>query len=111
MGHVRQQRNKTLARPMGGIGGETVLPDLGMAGMLRKRVHYFTDGAVFGRKAFLNEVFAGARERFSARRRDGARRLCHKKPGFLRRIPLCRGFGWVEWGRDEQEPFKGTDKM
>ncbi len=53
----------------------TVLPDLGMAGMLRCRVRYFTDGAVIGSKAFVNEVFAGARERFSKKRKDGARRM------------------------------------
>lgn len=54
---------------------ETVLPDLGMAGMLRCRVRYFTDGAVIGSKAFVNEVFEAARERFPAKRKDGARRL------------------------------------
>jgi REP element-mobilizing transposase RayT len=54
---------------------ETILPDLGMAGMLRCRVRYFTDGAVIGGKAFVNEAFAGARERFSERRKDGARRM------------------------------------
>ena len=53
----------------------TVLPDLGMAAMLRCRVRYFTDGAVIGSKAFVNEAFAGARERFSPRRKDGARKL------------------------------------
>jgi len=54
---------------------ETVLPDLGMAGMLMKRVRYFTDGAVIGSKEFVNDAFAGARERFSERRKDGARRM------------------------------------
>jgi len=54
---------------------ETVLPDLGMAGMLMKRVRYFTDGAVIGSKAFVNEAFMGARERFTERRKDGARRM------------------------------------
>jgi REP element-mobilizing transposase RayT len=54
---------------------ETVLPDLGMAGMLMKRVRYFTDGAVIGSKDFVNEAFAGARERFTERRKDGARRM------------------------------------
>ena len=54
---------------------ETVLPDLGMAGMLMKRVRYFTDGAVIGSKEFVNEAFAGARERFTERRKDGARRM------------------------------------
>ena len=54
---------------------ETMLPDLGMAGMLRCRVRYFTDGAVIGSKAFVNEAFEAARERFTAKRKDGARRL------------------------------------
>jgi hypothetical protein len=54
---------------------ETVLPDLGMAGMLMKRVRYFADGAVIGSKEFVNEAFAGARERFTERRKDGARKM------------------------------------
>jgi hypothetical protein len=53
----------------------TVLPDLKMAAMLRHRVRYFTDGAVIGSKTFVNEAFAGARERFTANRKDGARRM------------------------------------
>jgi putative transposase len=53
----------------------TVLPDLKMAAMLLHRVRYFTDGAVIGSKGFVNEVFRSARERFSAGRKDGARRL------------------------------------
>ena len=54
---------------------ETVLPDLGVAKMLRTRVRYFTDGAVIGSKSFVNEAFAAARERFSEKRKDGARRM------------------------------------
>jgi hypothetical protein len=54
---------------------ETDLTDIGMAGMLMKRVRYFTDGAVIGSKEFVNEAFAGARERFTKRRKDGARRM------------------------------------
>jgi hypothetical protein len=46
-----------------------------MAAMLRCRVRYFTDGAVIGSKEFVNEAFAAARERFSAKRKDGARRM------------------------------------
>ncbi len=53
----------------------TALSDLGMAAMLRCRVRYFTDGAVIGSKTFVNEAFASARERFTARRKDGARRM------------------------------------
>ena len=54
---------------------QTVLPELSMAKMLRCRVRYFTDGAVIGSKGFVNDVFAGSRERFSERRSDGARRM------------------------------------
>jgi len=54
---------------------ETVLKDLGMAKMLRCRVRYFTDGAVIGSKEFVNEAFEAARERFTAKRKDNARRL------------------------------------
>jgi hypothetical protein len=43
--------------------------------MLRQRVRYFTDGAVIGSKAFVNEAFAAARERFTMKRKDGARRM------------------------------------
>ncbi len=64
---------EALALPGGDNG--TVLPDLGLAAMLRCRVRYFTDGAVIGSKAFVNEVFMSARERFPQGRRDGARRL------------------------------------
>ena len=52
-----------------------MLPDLKLAAMLRCRVRYFTDGAVIGSKAFVNEAFAAARERFGANRKDGARRM------------------------------------
>ena len=54
---------------------ETVLSELGMAKMLRCRVRYFTDGAVIGSKAFVNEAFAASRERFGAKRKDGARKM------------------------------------
>ncbi|MGL4401121.1 MAG: transposase, partial [Luteolibacter sp.] len=53
----------------------TVLPELKLAAMLRYRVRYFTDGAVIGSKAFVNEAFAEARKRFTGKRKDGARRL------------------------------------
>lgn len=66
---------KNTAEILASEGDETVLPDLGIAKMLRCRVRYFTDGAVIGSKAFVNEAFAGARERFTERRKDGARRM------------------------------------
>ena len=43
--------------------------------MLRCRVRYFTDGAVIGSRDFVNAAFLSARERFSAKRKDGARKL------------------------------------
>jgi hypothetical protein len=63
------------AEALAGKDNGTVLPDLGLAAMLRHRVRYFTDGAVIGSRAFVNEAFAGARERFGPRRKDGARAL------------------------------------
>jgi REP element-mobilizing transposase RayT len=51
------------------------LPELALAAMLRTRVRYFTDGAVIGSKAFVNQAFAAARHRFPPRRTDGARKL------------------------------------
>lgn len=52
---------------------ETILPELTMSEMLCYRVRYFTAGAVIGSKAFVNEVFTEARERFGTKRKDGAR--------------------------------------
>jgi len=51
------------------------LPELNMAKMLRCRVRYFTDGAVIGSKDFVNDAFAASRDRFTAKRKDGARKL------------------------------------
>ena len=54
---------------------DTVLPELGMAAMLRCRIRYFSDGAVIGSKSFVNEAFSASRERFTSKRKDGARKL------------------------------------
>jgi hypothetical protein len=43
--------------------------------MLRRRVRYFTAGAVIGSRSFVNEAFANARERFGPKRKDGARKM------------------------------------
>jgi Transposase IS200 like len=42
--------------------------------LLRRRVRYFTDGVVIGSRMFVNEVFEASRERFGAKRKDGARK-------------------------------------
>jgi REP element-mobilizing transposase RayT len=75
---VSRRGAQTTATAMEALEAEdngTVLPDLKVAAMLRCRVRYFTDGAVIGSKAFVNEVFVATRERFTAKRKDGARRL------------------------------------
>jgi len=48
--------------------------ELSLGKMLRCRVRYFTDGTVIGSRGFVNEAFAGARERFGPKRKDGARK-------------------------------------
>ena len=72
-GQMRISNNEAEALESG--DNETVLPELSVARMLRCRVRYFTDGAVIGSKEFVNEAFAGARERFTEKRKDGARRM------------------------------------
>ena len=72
-GVVRPQMN--MAEALEAEKNGTVLSDLRMATMLRCRVRYFTDGAVIGSKEFVNEAFASARERFTVKRKDGARRM------------------------------------
>jgi putative transposase len=49
--------------------------EISLGKMLRCRIRYFTDGAVIGSRVFVNEAFAGARERFGVKRTDGARRM------------------------------------
>jgi REP element-mobilizing transposase RayT len=72
-GKMRITKNDAEALESG--DNQTVLPELNMAKMLRCRVRYFTEGAVIGGKGFVNEVFAASRERFSEKRKDGARRM------------------------------------
>ena len=48
--------------------------DVALGRMLRCRVRYFTDGAVIGSRAFVDEVFRLCRDRFGPRRKDGARK-------------------------------------
>ena len=69
------QPTMNTAEMLEGKTNGTVLKDLGMAKMLCCRVRYFTDGAVIGSKEFVNEAFASARERFGAKRKDGARAM------------------------------------
>jgi hypothetical protein len=56
-----------------GEPGESVGMSAGV--LLRYRVRYFTDGVVIGSRMFVNETFAASRERFGAKRKDGARKM------------------------------------
>jgi hypothetical protein len=42
---------------------------------VRCRVRYFTDGAVIGSRAWVNQVFVENRQRFGPKRQDGARKF------------------------------------
>jgi len=71
----KAQMAKNDAEAMESGDNQTVLPDLRMAGMLRRRVRYFSDGAVIGSKEFVDQAFTKSRERFPGNRKDGARRM------------------------------------
>jgi len=49
--------------------------EIPFATALRRRVRYFTDGAVIGSRAFVEEAFVKTRERFGPKRTSGARKL------------------------------------
>jgi len=74
-GDYAAQTTLNTAEMLESITSGTALKDHGFAKMLHCRVRYFTDGAVIGSKEFVNEAFARARERFSTKRKDGARAM------------------------------------
>ena len=47
--------------------------DVALSQVVRYRIRYFTDGAVLGSRGFVDEIFKSCRERFGARRKNGAR--------------------------------------
>ena len=49
--------------------------ELSLGQVLRLRVRHMTAGVVLGSKAFVNEVFTLNREKFGAKRKDGARHI------------------------------------
>lgn len=49
--------------------------NLSIPEIIRCRVRYFCDGAVFGTVSFVNEIFEANRERYGPTRKTGARRL------------------------------------
>jgi len=65
----------------GGIAPERVREvlegngELTLGELVRCRVRYFTDGLAIGSERFVEEVFESNREKFGAKRRNGARKL------------------------------------
>jgi len=49
--------------------------DVAISKLLRWRVRYFTDGAVIGSRAFVDDFFGKCRSRFGPARKSGARKL------------------------------------
>ena len=47
--------------------------ELSLGQVLRLRVRHLTDGVILGSKDFVNEMFVRHRDRFSVRRKNGAR--------------------------------------
>ena len=60
-------------------GGKLSIPEI-----LRCRVRYFCDGAIFGSVEFVNEVFQAQRSRYGPKRKTGARRMQGADWGELR---------------------------
>lgn len=73
-----------------GFSSETVEEVIAAGGklsvreILRHRVRYFCDGAVFGTASFVNRVFEWDRSRFGPNRKTGARRMRGAEWGELR---------------------------
>ncbi|MFV0338865.1 MAG: chemotaxis protein CheW, partial [Chthoniobacterales bacterium] len=83
-GDVREKRHGIAAGKVEEViasGGK-----LSIAEALRCRVRYFCDGAVLGRKAFVEGVFKTNRDRFGPKRKTGARGMRRANWGDLRTL-------------------------
>ncbi len=49
--------------------------DVALRQMLRWKLRYFTDGAIVGSRAFVDDLFTRCRERFGPKRKSGARKM------------------------------------
>ena len=89
-GEAREEDELTGRAPRRGFDRETVEEvianrgNLSRAEILRCRVRYFCDGAVFGTAEFVNEVFAANRSRYGPKRNSGARKMRGADWGELR---------------------------
>jgi putative transposase len=72
------QNTQVVERGVSAENARAVLAERGKlsaAELVRLRVRYFTDGAILGSKAFVEDIFSHQREQFSPKRRTGARRI------------------------------------
>lgn len=63
---------------------------LGHAVLVKMRIRHFTEGAAFGSRAFLEEVFEKRREKFGPTRKDGARPIHDVRWGELMSLRTLR---------------------
>ncbi len=80
---VRRGVNVEKARAVLAEGGK-----LSVVELLKLRVRYFTDGVILGSHAFVEGVFEAQRERFSPKRKTGAKRIqeCEEQLYALRKL-------------------------
>ena len=57
------------------MAASNIQGEIPFARTLRRRIRYFSDGAVIGSRTFVDEAFANAKARFGPKRRNGARKL------------------------------------
>jgi hypothetical protein len=85
------QNEKVVRRGVSVEAAREVLAERGKLStseLVRLRVRYFSDGAVLGSKAFVEGIFEAQRERFSPKRKQGAKRITESETSFytLRRL-------------------------
>ena len=85
------QNEKVVKRGVSVEAAREVLAERGKLStseLVRLRVRYFSDGVVLGSKAFVEGIFEAQRERFSPKRKQGAKRITESETPFytLRRL-------------------------
>jgi hypothetical protein len=71
--------------------------DVALRQVLRWKVRYFTDGAVVGSRVFVDGLFEQCRDRFGAKRKNGARKMRGKAAGAAGVLWTCRDLRRDVW--------------